>query len=146
MYSHFPMTFPSFHFTTFTHPSHPQHNLFSFATLHCIFLWFPVHLHFALFITFLTLFLKLLSLQETVPKTSARSWFQSWMFENRVLRRIFGAKRDDLTGGRRKLHNEELHSLYSSPSIIRMIKSRRRRWAGHLARMGAKRNACRILV
>jgi hypothetical protein len=51
------------------------------------------------------------------------------MFENRVLRRIFGPKRDEMTGGWRKLHNEELHSLYSSPSIIRMIKSRRMRWA-----------------
>jgi hypothetical protein len=51
-----------------------------------------------------------------------------------------------VTGGWRKLHNEELHSLYSSPSIIRMIKSRKMRWAGHVARMGEKRNAYRILV
>jgi hypothetical protein len=56
--------------------------------------------------------------------------------ENRVLRRVFGPKRDDVTGGWRKLHNEELHNLHSSPSIIRMIKSRRMRWAGHVARMG----------
>jgi hypothetical protein len=56
-------------------------------------------------------------------------------------RRIFGPKRDEVTGGWRKLHNEELHNLYSSPSIIRMIKSRRMRWAGHVARMGEKRNA-----
>jgi hypothetical protein len=55
------------------------------------------------------------------------------MFENRVLRRIFGRKRDEVTGGWRKLHNEELHNLYPSPSIIRMIKSRRTRWAGHVA-------------
>jgi hypothetical protein len=68
------------------------------------------------------------------------------VFENRVLRRIFGPKRDELTGGWRELHNEELHNLYSSPSIIRMIKSRRMRWAVHVARMGQKRNACRILV
>jgi hypothetical protein len=61
------------------------------------------------------------------------------MFENRVLRRIFGPKRDEVTGGWRKLHNEELHNLYSSPSIIRMIKSRRMRWAGHVARMGRRR-------
>jgi hypothetical protein len=54
--------------------------------------------------------------------------------------------RDEVTGGWRKLHNEELHDLYSSPSIIRMIKSRRRRWAGHVTRMGEKRNAYRILV
>jgi hypothetical protein len=54
------------------------------------------------------------------------------VFENRVLRRIFGPKRDGVTGGRRKPHNEELHDLYSSPSIIRIIKSRRMRWAGHV--------------
>jgi hypothetical protein len=59
---------------------------------------------------------------------------------------ILGPERDEVTGGWRKLHNEELHNLYSSPSIIRMIKSRRMRWAGHAARMGAKRNANRILV
>jgi hypothetical protein len=57
------------------------------------------------------------------------------MFENRVLRRIFGPKRDEVTGEWRKLHNEELHDLYSSPSINRIIKSRRMRWAGHVARM-----------
>jgi hypothetical protein len=55
------------------------------------------------------------------------------VFENRVLRRIFGPKRDEVTGGWRKLPNEELHNLYSSPSIIRVIKSRRIRWAGHVA-------------
>jgi hypothetical protein len=55
------------------------------------------------------------------------------VFENRVLRRIFGLKRDEGTGDWRKLHNEELHRLYSSPSIIRMMKSRRMRWAGHVA-------------
>jgi hypothetical protein len=52
---------------------------------------------------------------------------------NKVLRRIFGPKRDEVTGGRKKLHSEELHDLYSSPSIIRIIKSRRMRWAGHVA-------------
>jgi hypothetical protein len=57
------------------------------------------------------------------------------VFENRVLRRIFGPKRDEVTGERRK-HNEELHILYSSPNTIRQIKSRRMRWAGHVARMG----------
>jgi hypothetical protein len=62
----------------------------------------------------------------------------------RVLRRIFGPKRDEVTGGWRKLHNEELHSLYSSPNIIRM-KSRMR-WTGHVAHMGEKLNACRIMV
>jgi hypothetical protein len=68
------------------------------------------------------------------------------VFENRVLRRIYGPKRDRVTGGWRKLHNEELHNLYSSPSIIRIIKSRRMRWAGHVARMGEKRNEYRLLV
>jgi hypothetical protein len=63
-----------------------------------------------------------------------------------VLRRIFGPKRDEVTGGWRKLHNEELRDLYSSASIIRIIKSRRMRWAGHVARMGEKRNAYRLLV
>jgi hypothetical protein len=60
------------------------------------------------------------------------------VFENRVLRRIFELKRDYVTGGWRKLHNEELHNLYSFPSIIRMIKSRRMRWALHVARMGRR--------
>jgi hypothetical protein len=74
-------------------------------------------------------------------------WYETWsltlreehrlrVFENRVFRRIFGPKRDEVTGGWRKLHNEELHNLYSSPSLIRMIKSRRMRWAGHVARKG----------
>jgi hypothetical protein len=68
------------------------------------------------------------------------------VFENRVLRIIFGPKRDEMTGGSRKLYNEELHYLYSSPSIIRMNKSRRMRWAGHVGRIGEKSNAYRILV
>jgi hypothetical protein len=55
------------------------------------------------------------------------------VFENRVLRRIFGPKREGVTGGWRKLHNEELHNLYSSPNIIRIIKLRRMRWVGHVA-------------
>jgi hypothetical protein len=63
-----------------------------------------------------------------------------------VLRRIFGPKREGVTGGWRKLHNKELHNLYSSPSIIRIIKSRRMRWAGHLAQMGEMRNVYRLLV
>jgi hypothetical protein len=68
------------------------------------------------------------------------------VFENRVLRRIFGPKRDGVTGGWRKLRNEELHKLYSSPSAIRIITSRRMRWAGHVTRMGEKRNVYRLLV
>ncbi|KAJ4431048.1 hypothetical protein ANN_19641 [Periplaneta americana] len=68
------------------------------------------------------------------------------VFENNVLRKIFGAKRDEVTGEWRKLHNAELHALYPSPDIIRNIKSRRLRWAGHVARMGESRNAYRVLV
>jgi hypothetical protein len=68
------------------------------------------------------------------------------VLENGVLRRIFGPKRDGVTGGWRKLHNEELHNLYSSPNIIRIIKSRRIKWAEHVARMGEKRNVYRLLV
>jgi hypothetical protein len=63
------------------------------------------------------------------------------VFENRVLRRIFGPKRAEMVGGWRKMHNEGLHNLYSSPSIIRMIKPRKMRWAGHLACTGKKRNS-----
>ncbi|KAJ4445794.1 hypothetical protein ANN_12479 [Periplaneta americana] len=68
------------------------------------------------------------------------------VFENKVLRKIFGAKRDEIKGEWRKLHNAELHALYSSPNIIRNIKSRRLRWAGHVARMGESGNAYRVLV
>jgi hypothetical protein len=68
------------------------------------------------------------------------------VFENRVLRRIFGPKSDEVTGSWRKLHEEELHNLCSSPNIIRMIKSWRIRGAGHVARMGKKRNAYRLLA
>jgi hypothetical protein len=60
------------------------------------------------------------------------------VFENKVLRRTLGPKRDEVTGGWRKLHNEELHNLYSCPSIIRVIKSRKMRWAGHVARIGLR--------
>jgi hypothetical protein len=68
------------------------------------------------------------------------------VFENRLLRRIFEPKSHEVTGGWRKLHNEELHNLYCSPNIIRVIKSRRMKWAGHVARMREMRNAHRILV
>jgi hypothetical protein len=68
------------------------------------------------------------------------------VFENRVLRRIFGPERDEVTGCWRKLHNEELRGLYSSPGIVRVIKARRMRWAGHVARMREVRGAYNILV
>jgi hypothetical protein len=68
------------------------------------------------------------------------------VIENKVLRRIFGPKREEVTGGWRKFHSEELHDLYPSPSLIRMIKSRRMRWAGHVARIREKRNDYRLLV
>ena len=68
------------------------------------------------------------------------------MFENRVLRRVFGPKRDEVTGEWRKLHNEELCDLYSLPNIVRVVKSRRMRWAGHVVRMGEGRVMYRVLV
>jgi hypothetical protein len=78
-------------------------------------------------------------------------WHETWsvmlkeehklrVFENRILRRIFGPKRDEVIGEWRKLHNEELHNLYSSPDIIRQVKSRRMRWAGHVACMGGEKS------
>jgi hypothetical protein len=75
-----------------------------------------------------------------------REEYRLRVFENRVLRRIFGPERDQVTGGWRKLHNEEPHNVYSSQSITRLVKSRRMRWAGHVARMRAKMIAYRIFV
>ena len=68
------------------------------------------------------------------------------VFGNMVLRRIFGRRRDEVTGEWRRLHNEELNGLYFSPNIVQVIKSRRMRWAGHVARMGSERGAYRVLV
>jgi hypothetical protein len=68
------------------------------------------------------------------------------VFENRVLRRIFGPKRDEVRGEWTKLHNEELYILYSSPNIIKHIKSRRMRWVGHVSRMGEERNVYKVLM
>ena len=68
------------------------------------------------------------------------------MFENRVLRRVFGPKRDEVTGEWRKLHNEELSDLYALPNIVRVVKSRRMTWAGHVARMGEGNGVYRVLV
>jgi len=67
------------------------------------------------------------------------------VFENRVLRKVFGPKRDEVTGEWRKMHNEELNNLYS-PNIVRVVKSRRMRWAGYVARMGEDRDVHRLLV
>jgi len=68
------------------------------------------------------------------------------VFENMVLRTIFGPRTDEVTGEWRRLHNEELNDLYSSPNVVRVIKSRRMRWAGHVARMGQERGVYRVLV
>ena len=68
------------------------------------------------------------------------------MFENKVLRRIFGPRKDEVTGEWRRLHNDEINVLYSSPNIVRVIKWRRMRWAGHVARMGEERGVYRVLV
>jgi hypothetical protein len=68
------------------------------------------------------------------------------VFENRVLRSMFGLKGDGFTGGFRKRHDEEVHDLYPSPSIIATIRSSTSRWAGHMIRMGEKRNVYRLLV
>jgi len=68
------------------------------------------------------------------------------VFENRMLRRIFGSRRDEVTGECRRLHNEELNDLYSSPNIVQVIKSRRMRWARHVARMDEEREVYRVLV
>ena len=68
------------------------------------------------------------------------------VFQNRQLRTIFGPKRDEVTGERRKLHKLELNDLYCSPNIVQVLKSRRMRWAGHVAHMGERRGICRILV
>jgi len=68
------------------------------------------------------------------------------VFENRLMRKVFGPKRDEVTGEWRKLHNEELNGLYCSPNIVRVVKSRRMRWAGHVARMRERRSVYRVLV
>jgi hypothetical protein len=81
-----------------------------------------------------------------IPSLTLREEHRLRVFEDRVLREIFGPKRDEVIGGWRKPHSKELHNLYCSPSMIRMIKSRIMIWAGYVARMGETRNAYRILV
>ena len=75
-----------------------------------------------------------------------REEYRLRVFENKVFRKIFGAKKDEITGEWIKLHNAELHALYSSPNIIRSLKSRRLRWEGHVASMKQSRNEYRVLV
>ena len=77
---------------------------------------------------------------------TSREEFRLQVFENRVLRRIFGPERDEVTGEWRKLHNEEINGLYCSPNIVRVIKLRRMRWAGHVARTGQRRGEYRVIV
>ena len=94
---------------------------------------------------YLLFFGTMLSPCETWPPT-LREEHRLRVFEKRTLRRIFGPKRDGVTGEWRKLHNEELNDLYSSPNIVRVMKSRRMRWAGHVARMEEGRDVHKVLV
>ena len=80
-----------------------------------------------------------------MEKMSNRSRVELRAFENKVLRRIFGPRRDEVTGNWRRMHDEELNDLYCSPNIVRVIKSRRMRWAGHVARMDEERGVYRVL-
>jgi len=83
---------------------------------------------------------------ETWSLTTLREERRLRVFENRVLRRIFGPKRDEVMREWRKLHNEELNDLYCSPNVVRVIKLRIMRWAGHVARVGERRGVYRVLV
>jgi len=93
-----------------------------------------------------TIFLPVVLYECETCSLTLREERRLWVFENRVLRRIFWPKRDEVTGERRKLHNEELNDLYSSPNIVGVIKSRRMRWAGYVARMEESRGVFRVLV
>ena len=88
----------------------------------------------------------ILSISEPCRTDHMREERKLRVFENMVLRRIFGPRRDDVTGKCRILHNEELNDLYFSPNIVRVIKSRRMRWAGQVARIGEERGVYRVLV
>ena len=104
-------------------------------TIICVtlFLYFPILCRKNIF--------KKCNLKPSIVNTS-----QLWVFENMVSRRIFGPRRDEVTGEWRRLHNKKLNDLYCSPNNVRVIKSRRMRWAGHVARMGDERGAYRVLV
>ena len=87
-----------------------------------------------------------ISVKKVIQWLTLREERRLRVFENRVLRKVFGPKRDEVTGEWRKLHNEELNDLYSLPNIVRVAKSRRMRWAGHVARMREDRGVHRVLV
>jgi hypothetical protein len=93
-----------------------------------------------------TIILQFILYECEIWSLTLREEYRLRVYENRVLRNIFGPKRYDVTGEWRKLHNEEFHNLYSSPDIIRQIKSRRMRWAGHVAHMGEERKLYKVLV
>ena len=96
--------------------------------------------------TYKTIILPVVSYGRETWSLTLREEHRLNVFENKVLRKIFGAKKDEIAGEWRKLHNDELYALYSSPNIIRSPKSRRLRWAGHIARTEQSRNVYRVLV
>ena len=110
-----------------------------FAIIRCIIAFLPVEIY-------RTIVLRLVFYGCETWSLTLRDERRLRVLENRVLRRIFGTKRDEVTGECRKLHNEELNGQYCSPNIIRVIKSRRMRWAGHVAHNGETRGVYRVLV
>jgi len=97
-------------------------------------------------VSYLLIYLFVLYLNIYLCSLTLREERRLRVFENRVLRGIFGPKRDEVTGEWRKLHNAELNDLYCSPNIVRVMKLRRMRWVGHVARMGEGRGVYRVLV
>jgi hypothetical protein len=106
---------------------------------------FPPHIKKLKTRTYKTVILPVVLYGYEIWSLALREEHRLRVFENKVLRRIFGPKMEE-DGSRRKLHNDELHSLYSSPNIVRVIKSRRMRWAGHVACVGEGRGVYRVLV